>query len=131
MLGDFVVGATYEHPWEVTISDGMVALFEASFLDAMPLFTSAPLARQAGFADRPLHPNLCLNLALSFSVHDVSEQAIAHLAYLDVRYPEPGYVGDTVTARSTVLGVKPASSGDGSDRLALAAGRHGFQLGET
>jgi len=112
MLGDFVVGATYEHPWEVTLSDGMVALFEASFLDAMPTFTSAPLARLAGFADRPLHPNLCLNLALSFSVHDVSEQAIAHLAYLDVRYPEPGYAGDTVRARSTVLGVKPASSGD-------------------
>jgi 2-methylfumaryl-CoA hydratase len=53
-----------------------------------------------------------LNLGLSFSVHDVSEQAIAHLAYIDVRFPEAGYVGDTVRARSTVLGVKPASSGD-------------------
>jgi 2-methylfumaryl-CoA hydratase len=29
-----------------------------------------------------------------------------------VRFPEAGYVGDTVRARSTVLGVKPASSGD-------------------
>jgi 2-methylfumaryl-CoA hydratase len=42
----------------------------------------------------------------------VSEQAIAHLAYLDVRFPEAGYAGDTVTARSTVLDVKPSSTGD-------------------
>ena len=68
--------------------------------------------RRAASQDRPLHPLLCLNLGLSFSVHDVSEQAIAHLAYIDVRFPEAGYAGDTVRARSTVLGVKPASSGD-------------------
>jgi 2-methylfumaryl-CoA hydratase len=111
-LEDFVASESYEHPWEVTVSDGMVALFEASFLDATTVFTSAPRARALGLADRPLHPMLCLNLALSFSVHDVSEQAIAHLAYIDVRYPDAGYVGDTVSARSTVLGVKPASSGD-------------------
>jgi 2-methylfumaryl-CoA hydratase len=78
----------------------------------MPIFASRTFAKSYGFSDRPLHPLLCLNLALSFSVHDVSEQAIAHLAYMDVRFPEAGYAGDTVNARSTVLGVKPASSGD-------------------
>jgi 2-methylfumaryl-CoA hydratase len=112
LLSDFEVGKTYEHPWEVTVDAGTVALFQASFLDAMPMFASSAFAKRYGFADRPLHPLLCLNLALSFSVHDVSEQAIAHLAYLDVRFPEAGYPGDTVSARSTVLGVKPASSGD-------------------
>jgi 2-methylfumaryl-CoA hydratase len=53
-----------------------------------------------------------MNLGLSFSVHDVSEQAIAHLAYIDVHFPEAAYAGDTLTASSRVLGVKPASSGD-------------------
>src|SRR5581483_3658822 len=112
LLSDFEVGKTYEHPWEVTVGDGMVAVFQASFLDAMPVFASRAFAQRYGFRDRPLHPLLCLNLALSFSVHDVSEQAIAHLAYLDVRFPGPGYNGDTITARSTVLEAKPASSGD-------------------
>jgi 2-methylfumaryl-CoA hydratase len=112
LLSDFEVGQTYEHPWEVTIDGGMIALFQASFLDAMPLYASRTLAKSYGFEDRPLHPLLCLNLGLSFSVHDVSEQAIAHLAYLDVRFPKPGYSGDTVRARSTVLGVKPGSAGD-------------------
>ena len=112
LLSDFEPGATYEHPWEVTVDGGMVALFQASFLDATPIYASAVLAKACGLQDRPLHPLLCLNLGLSFSVHDVSEQAIAHLAYIDVRFPEPGYVCDTVRARSTVLGVKSASSGD-------------------
>ena len=107
LLSDFEVGRTYEHPWEVTIDGGAIALFQASFLDA-----SAVHAHDAGFRDRPLSPLLCLNLALSFSVHDVSEQAIAHLAYVDVCFPDAGYPGDTVRARSTVLGVRPASSGE-------------------
>ena len=112
LLQDFEVGRTYEHPWEVTVDGGLVALMQASFLDATPIYSSAVWARELGFTDRPLSPLVCLNLGLSFSVHDVSEQAIAHLAYMDVRFPEPGYIGDTVRARSTVLGVKPASSGD-------------------
>jgi 2-methylfumaryl-CoA hydratase len=112
LLGDFEVGATYEHPWEVTVDGGTLALFQASFLDATPMFASDAYARAYGFKGRPLHPLLCLNLGLSFSVHDVSEQAIAHLAYIDVRFPEPGYPGDSVSARSTVLDVKPSSTGD-------------------
>jgi 2-methylfumaryl-CoA hydratase len=112
LLSDFEVGRTYQHPWEVTVDGGLVALCQASFLDAMPIYASAVWARELGFRDRPLSPLVCLNLGLSFSVHDVSEQAIAHLAYLEVRFPEPGYIGDTVRARSTVLGAKPASAGD-------------------
>jgi 2-methylfumaryl-CoA hydratase len=112
LLSDFKTGETYAHPWEVTVDGGAVALFQASFLDATPIYSSAVAAKNCGLSDRPLHPLLCLNYALSFSVHDVSEQAIAHLAYIDVRFPEAGYAGDTVRARSTVLGVKPSSSGD-------------------
>jgi 2-methylfumaryl-CoA hydratase len=112
LLDDFQVGATYEHPWEVTVDAGTVAVFQANFQDAVPTFASARYARELGLRDRPMHPLMLLNFALSFSVHDVSEQAIAHLAYEDVRFPGPCYAGDTLTATSTVLGAKPASSGD-------------------
>lgn len=112
LLDDFVAGAVYEHPWEVTVDAGMVALFAASFQDATPTWASRVAAAELGFADRPLSPLLLLNLGLSFSVHDVSEQAIAHLAYIDVRFPAAAFVGDTVRARSRVLGVKRVSSRD-------------------
>ncbi len=117
MLGDFEIGATYAHPWEVTIDQGTVALFQACFLDATPPYASHAYAREMGLRDRPVHPLLLLNLGLSFSVHDVSEQAIAHLAYIDVRFPNAAFAGDTLYATSKVLGVKPGRpsgpSGDG------------------
>ncbi len=111
-LDDFKPGNVYEHPWDVTVDEGMTAFFAASFQDAMPTFASRTYAQALGFRDRPVHPLLLLNLGLSFSVHDVSEQAIAHLAYIDVRFPEPCYAGDTVTASSQVLSQKPTSKGD-------------------
>jgi 2-methylfumaryl-CoA hydratase len=111
-LDDFTVGEVYAHPWDVSVDEGMVALFAASFQDATPTFASRTYAEALGFAGRPIHPLLLLNLGLSFSVHDVSEQAIAHLAYIDVRFPEACYPGDTVTATSKVLGKKPSAKGD-------------------
>ena len=95
----------------MTVDAGMGALFAASFQDAMPTFASRQVALGLGLRDRPIHPHLLLNLGLSFSVHDVSEQAIANLAYIDVRFPAPCYEGDTVSAVSQVLGIKPVSSG--------------------
>jgi 2-methylfumaryl-CoA hydratase len=111
-LEEFEIGAVLHHPWEVTVDTGMLALCAASFLDATPVFASARYARALGFRDRPVHPLALLNFALSFSVHDVSEQAIAHLAYIDVRFPSACYFGDTLRACSTVLGVKRAKEGE-------------------
>jgi 2-methylfumaryl-CoA hydratase len=111
-LEEFETGATYQHPWDVTIDGGHIAIFQASFLDATPTYASARYARVLGFRDRPVHPLLLLNLGLSFSVHDVSEQAIAHLAYIGVKFPVPCYPGDSVRAWSTVLGSKKASEGN-------------------
>jgi len=111
-LDDFKPGQVFAHPWDVTIDDGMLAFFAASFQDATPVFASKAYARALGLKDRPVHPHVLLNLALSFSVQDVSEQTIAHLAYLDVRFPAIAYSGDTVTATSQVVECRPASSGD-------------------
>jgi len=110
MLDDFLVGETYQHPWEVTIDDGLLAIFAASFLDPNPLYSSSRYARELGFRDRVVHPLVLLNLAIGYSVHDVSEQAIAHLAYINVRFPRAAHPGDTLTAHSTVLGVRVSES---------------------
>jgi 2-methylfumaryl-CoA hydratase len=112
LLDDFVPGDVYAHPWDVTVDEGMTALFAASFQDAVPTYASRASARALGLRDRPVHPLLLLDLGLSFSVHDVSERAVAHLAYIDVRFPDACYPGDTVRASSLVIGVKPVSSGD-------------------
>jgi 2-methylfumaryl-CoA hydratase len=110
LLEDFQVGAVYRHPWEVTIDDGMLAIFAASFLDPNPLYSSSRFARELGFRDRVVPPLVMLNLALSFTVHDVSEQAIAHLAYIDLKFPNATYSGDTLSVYSEILGVRVSES---------------------
>ena len=110
LLGDFKIGEVYHHPWEVTIDDGMLAMFAASFLDPNPLYSSRRFARDLGFRDKVVHPLVLMNLGLSFSVHDVSEQTIAHLAYIDLRFPSAAYSGDTLTASSEVLGLRLSES---------------------
>jgi 2-methylfumaryl-CoA hydratase len=110
LLDDFRVGDTYHHPWEVTIDDGMLAMFAASFLDPNPLYSSRRFARELGFRDRVVHPLVLLNLALSFSVHDISEQAIAHLAYIDLKFPNAAYSGDTLSVHSEILAIRVSES---------------------
>ncbi len=111
-LEAFAEGEVFEHPWEVTVDEGARGLVAASFLDATPTWASRRAARELGLADRPFSPAWLLQWAVSFSVHDVSEQAIANLAYLDARFPDPCFVGDTLRASSVVLGVRPVSAGD-------------------
>jgi 2-methylfumaryl-CoA hydratase len=110
LLDDFRIGDVYHHPWEVTIDDGMLAMFAASFLDPNPLYSSNRFARDLGFRDRVVHPLVMLNLALSFTVHDISEQAIAHLAYIDLKFPNATYSGDTLSVFSEILGVRGSES---------------------
>ena len=110
-LDDFMVGDTYDHPWEVTVDGGVLAMWQASFLDANALYSSDHYAQALGYVRRVVPPSLVLNLGLSFSVHDVSQQAIAHLAYLDVRFPRPLHVGDTFHAWSEGPAAKPPNSG--------------------
>jgi len=110
LLDDFTVGDVYHHPWEVTIDEGMLAMFAASFLDPNPLYSSRRFARELGFRDRVVPPLVLLNLALSFTVHDVSEQAIAHLAYIDLKFPNAAYSGDTLSVFSEILGVRVSES---------------------
>lgn len=112
LLGDFRVDAVYLHPFEVTVDAGVVGPYMASFLDATPMWSSDRFARAARLSARPVPPHLLLNLGLSFSVHDVSQQAIAHLAYVRVAFPKPLPLGGTVRGATQVMAARASASGD-------------------
>ena len=114
LLSDFEVGATYEHPWEVTVDGGTVALFQASFLDATPIYCvgasfaqSVRLAGSAAASPALPEPRRSRSRCTTSPSRPSRTSPTSTCAF-----PRPGYAGDTVRARSTVLGVKPASSGD-------------------
>jgi 2-methylfumaryl-CoA hydratase len=112
LVADFATGAVYQHPFELTVDASIVGPYMASFLDATPMWTSDRFARAARLPQRPVPPHLLLNLGLSFSVHDVSQQAIAHLAYVRVAFPKPLPLGGTVRGATQVIAAKPAPHGE-------------------
>ena len=65
-----------------------------------------------GYPAAPVDDVLVFNIAFGKTVADISANAVANLGYADIRFLEPVYAGDTITAESEVIGLRPTSGGD-------------------
>ncbi len=111
-LEEFVPGTKFQHPRGLTIYSAFAQEFATTFMQANPLYLNETYARVHGFDRLPVSPLMVLNVVLSLGVQNNSEQAIAHLGYYDVEFPQPVLAGDTLHAESVVLsrrlrGTKP------------------------
>lgn len=102
-LEEFKVGDVYIHPREFTIDRSFAQEFATVFMEANPLFLSAPYAKAHGFQDLLVHPLQVFNIALSLGVQNNSEKALANLGYYNAQFLQPVYPGDTLSARTKVL----------------------------
>lgn len=109
---DFYLGQRFDHPLPRTVTDADAALYVALTGTRNPLMSSAPLAASMGHPSRPLDDMLVFNLAFGKTVTDISLNAVANLGYADVRFLTPVYSGDTITARSLVIGLRETNAGD-------------------
>jgi acyl dehydratase len=57
-----------------------------------------------------VNSTLTLSLVTGLSVTDVSENAMANLAWDDIRLPNPVFVGDTLWCESEVLELRESAS---------------------
>ena len=94
-----------------TISAGDVALYMAVTGSRFALHSSEPLAQAMGFAAMPVEDILVFHIAFGRTVPDLSLNAIANLGYGECVFGAPVFVGDTITARSVITGVKENSNG--------------------
>lgn len=108
---DFRLGQILHHATPRTISEGDQSLYIALTGARQPLFSSKPLASMMGYKDRPIDDWLVFNIAFGKTVPDISANAIANLGYADVRFLEPVFAGDTLNARSEVIGIRETSGG--------------------
>jgi 2-methylfumaryl-CoA hydratase len=104
-LEEFQEGDIYLHPREFTIDRSFAQEFATVFMDANPLFLSAPFAQAHGFNDMLVSPLQVFNVALSLGVQNNSEKALANLGYYNAQFLQPVYPGDTLSARTKVLKV--------------------------
>ena len=105
------LGQVIEHAVPRTVSGGERALYHALYPARHALYSSDEFARACGLPAAPLDDLAAFHLVFGKTVPDVSLNAVANLGYAEGRWHHPVMPGDTLRARSTVIGLKQTSSG--------------------
>jgi 2-methylfumaryl-CoA hydratase len=103
---DFKVGERIVHATPRTLTEGDLALYGALYGARFAATSSSPFANALGLPRAPADDLLAFHLVFGKTVPDISLNAIANLGYAGGRFGALLYPGDTVSATSTVLGVR-------------------------
>jgi 2-methylfumaryl-CoA hydratase len=109
---DFIKGQIFHHGVPRTLTTGDQAVYLSLFGSRFPLSCASSYAESLGYTKRPLDELLVFHTVFGKSVPDISFNAVANLGYADVRFLEPVYPEDTLSALSEVIGLKQNSTGD-------------------
>jgi len=107
---DFRVGQELRHATPRTVTTGDAALYTALYGSRFVLNSSDDFARALGLHAAPIDDWLVFHVVFGKTVPDISLNAVANLGYAAGRFGLPVFPGDTLEARSTVIGLKENSS---------------------
>jgi 2-methylfumaryl-CoA hydratase len=107
---DFAVGQHFRHATPRTLTEADAALNVALHGSRFALHSSDEFARALGLPRAPLDDLLVFHVVIGKTVSDISLNAVANLGYAEFRWGVPVYPGDTLSADSTVLGLRENSS---------------------
>ena len=108
---DYFIGDEINHSVPRTITEGDVALYLATTGSRFALNYSKEFSKSLGFNETPVDDILMFHLVFGRTVPDLSLNAIANLGYAGVRFQRPVYIGDTLSAKSKIIGLKQNSNG--------------------
>ena len=108
---DFSVGQVLEHATPRTLTSGDTALYTALYGGRFAVQSSDTFARAIGYSGAPVDDLQVFHVVFGKTVPDISLNAIANLGYADCRFLRAVYPGDTLSARSEVIGLKENSNG--------------------
>jgi 2-methylfumaryl-CoA hydratase len=108
---DYQLGEVIHHAVPRTVSGGERALYHALYPARGALHSSDEFARTCGLPQSPVDDLIAFHVVFGKSVPDISLNAVANLGYAQGRWLLPVWPGDTLTARSEVIGRKENSNG--------------------
>jgi 2-methylfumaryl-CoA hydratase len=108
-LEDFEPGRLFRHNGGKTVNEGLFNAFTDFSMTTNPLHKNVEYCKLFGFDGLVVPPGLVMNVVFSQTVEDISENARANLEYINMRFGAPVYVGDTLEAETTIVGIKPSS----------------------
>jgi 2-methylfumaryl-CoA hydratase len=106
---DFRLGEEIRHAPPRTVSEADAALYAALYGSRFPLSDARTFAEACGYEAPPLDDLLVFHVVFGQSVPDVSLNAVANLGYAEGVFGTPVFAGDTLAARSSVIGLKENS----------------------
>lgn len=107
---DFTEGQVFEHHWGRTITDGDNTWFSTQTLSFNPMYFNESYARELGHERMVVNPLLLFNTTFGMSVEDLSEGGGLFLGVDECEFLDHVYVGDTITAKSTVVNKRISKS---------------------
>ncbi|MFQ5775793.1 MAG: MaoC family dehydratase [Kiloniellaceae bacterium] len=107
---DFRLGQVLCHATPRTVTEGDQALYTALTGSRFVLHSSDEFARGLGLPRAPVDDLLVFHIVFGKTVPDVSLNAVANLGYAACAFGAPVYPGDTLTATSTVIGLRETSN---------------------
>jgi len=126
---DFRIGQELRHATPRTVTEGDVALYTGLYGMRFAFNSSDAFARELGLDGAPLDDFLVFHMVFGKTVPDISLNAVANLGYAGGVFGEPVFPGDTLTARSEVIGLKENSNGKTGVVYVRSTGHN--QLGEV
>ena len=126
---DFQIGQELRHATPRTVTEGDVALYCGLYGMRFAFNSSDAFAQSLGLDGAPLDDFLVFHMVFGKTVPDISLNAVANLGYAGGVFGEPVYPGDTISARSEVIGLKENSNGKTGVVYVRSTGHN--QLGEV
>ncbi len=108
---DFAIGQELVHATPRTLTAGDAALYTALYGTRFAVQSGESFATAIGYPAAPLDDLLVFHTVFGKTVPDISLNAVANLGYADVRFLRPVFPGETLRARSQVIGLKETSNG--------------------
>ena len=107
---DLTVGDVFASRLGRTITETDNTWFTALTMNTNQIHFNRAYAERTRFGQPLVVSTLTLAVVVGLSVADTSENALANLAWDDIRLPNPVYAGDTLWAESEVLSLRESKS---------------------
>jgi len=107
---EFHHGDIIHHATPRTLGEADATLATALYGSRFAVTSSQAFARAIGYAQSPLDDMLVFNVVFGKTVPDISLNAVANLGYAACRFLGPVYAGETLHARSEIIGLKENSN---------------------
>ena len=108
---DFTEAQEFEHALTRTVTEMDNVLFSSLTMNPQPLHLDAEFAKTTEFGQPLVNSLFTLGLLIGMTVGDTTlGTTIGNLGMTEVRFPKPVFHGDTLRARTRVVGKRESKS---------------------